>query len=102
MANSWLRLYSEFATDPKVQMMSEAYQRRYIMLLCLRCSNGGVTLHETEVAFQLRISDEEWAETKAVFLRKNLITSDNNPAAWNKRQFSSDSSAASVSRHREK
>jgi len=100
MANSWLRLYAEFATDPKVQMMSEAYQRRYIMLLCLRCCNGGVTLHETEVAFQLRISDEEWAETKAVFLRKNLITDDNNPAAWDKRQFVSDSSAARVSAYR--
>ena len=102
MANTWLRLYAEFATDPKMQMMSEAYQRRFIMLLCLRCCNVSVTLHETEVAFQLRISDAEWAETKAEFLAKNLITEDNRPTAWDKRQFVSDSSAARVAAHRER
>ena len=57
--NQWFRLYSEFATDPKVQMMSEADQRRFIMLLCMRCSNGDETLHDDEIAFQLRISEEE-------------------------------------------
>ena len=72
MANPWFRLYSEFATDPKVQMMSESYQRRFIMLLCIRC-NGDVTLQDEEVAFQLRISNEEWLETKAVFVSKELI-----------------------------
>lgn len=102
MANQWLRLYAEFAVDPKIQMMSESLQRRYIMLLCLRCSNDTVTLQDCEVAFQLRISDEEWASTKASFLAKNLITQDNKPSAWDKRQFASDSSAARVSRHREK
>jgi hypothetical protein len=101
MANSWFRLYSEFAHDPKVQMLSETDQRRYVMLLCLRC-NGDVTLHETEVAFQLRISEQEWIETKARLVEKKLIGDDNNPTAWNKRQFVSDSSRARVQRHREK
>ena len=102
MANSWFRLYAEFATDPKVQMMSEANQRRFIMLLCLRCSNSDVTLHDEEVAFQLRISNEEWAQTKALFMSKNMIEEDNTPAAWEKRQFVSDSSAARVAKHRAK
>jgi hypothetical protein len=100
MANPWFRLYSEFATDPKVQMLSETDQRRYIMLLCLRCSNGDVTLHETELAFQLRISETEWAQTKAVLVAKKLITEDGKPTAWDKRQYVSDSSAARVARHR--
>jgi hypothetical protein len=102
MANPWLRLYAEFATDPKVQMMSEAYQRRYLMILCLRCSNGPVTLHDAEVAFQLRITNDEWMATKAVFLQKNLIGEDNLPTSWDRRQFSSDSSAARVAAHRER
>lgn len=102
MANQWFRMYSEFATDPKVQMLSEADQRRYMMLLCLRCSNGDVTLHETEVAFQLRISNEEWAATKAVLVQKNLIDEDNKPCAWDKRQYTSDSSAARVAAYRER
>jgi len=99
MANQWFRLYAEFATDPKVQMLSESDQRRYIMLLCVRC-NGDVTLQDEEVAFQLRISNEEWAQTKAVFISKSLITEDNKPTAWDKRQYISDSSAARVAKHR--
>ena len=101
MANQWFRLYAEFAHDPKVQMLSEVDQRRYIMLLCFRC-NGDVTLHETEIAFQLRISDEEWAETRARLIQRKLITKDNKPTAWDKRQYVSDSSAERVRRHREK
>ena len=99
--NPWFRLYSEFATDPKVQMLSEANQRRYIMLLCLRCSNGDVTLHDEEVAFQLRISNEDWEATKAVLVAKGLIGEDNSPSAWDRRQYRSDSSAERVRRHRE-
>ena len=102
MPNAWFRLYSEFATDPKVQMMSEANQRRFIMVLCMRCSNDHVTLHDDEVAFQLRISNEEWAATKAIFLARDLINEDNSPTAWDKRQFVSDSSAERVARHRAK
>jgi hypothetical protein len=95
-------MYGEFATDPKVQMMSEADQRRFVMLLCLRCSNDGVTLHETEIAFQLRISNEEWATTKALFLSKGLIDEDCMPTSWDRRQFVSDSSRARVAAHRAK
>lgn len=100
MANQWFRMYSEFANDPKVQMMSEADQRRFIMLLCIRCCNGDVTLQDEEVAFQLRISNEEWSRTKALFVSKELICEDNKPLAWERRQYVSDSSAARVSKHR--
>lgn len=100
MANAWFRMYAEFATDPKVQMMTETMQRRYIMLLCLRCSNGLVTLHDEEVAFQLRISVEEMAETKALFIKKGFVDSAWNVLNWDKRQFASDTSNARVAKHR--
>ena len=102
MSNPWFRLYSEFANDPKIQMMSEADQRRFMMILCIRCSNGDVTLQDEEVAFQLRVSNEEWLRTKALFISKNLIDDDNKPVAWDKRQFASDSSAPRVAKHRAK
>ena len=102
MANQWFRMYAEFAADPKVQMMSEVDQRRFVMVLCLRCSNDCVTLQDDEVAFQLRISNDEWARTKALFLQKGLIGEDNTPTAWDRRQFVSDSSAERVRRHRDK
>lgn len=86
MANPWFRMYHEFATDPKVQMLSEADQRRYIMLLCIRCSNDDVTLQDEEVAFQLRISNDEWAETKALLMSRGLIDEAGRPRAWDRRQ----------------
>lgn len=102
----WFRMYGEFATDPKVQMMPETMQRRLVMLLCLQCSNGLETFHETEressIAFALRISDAELAETKALFMRKEFINSDWTLRNWDKRQYASDSSTARVRRHREK
>lgn len=101
MANSWFRLYAEFAHDAKVQMMSECDQRRLVMLFCIRC-NGDVTLQDEEVAFQLRISNEEWQVTKANFVSKGFINSDNEVLNWDKRQFVSDSSAERVAKHREK
>lgn len=102
MANPWFRMYAEFANDPKVQMLSEAMQRRYMMLMCLHCGNGLVTLHETEIAFALRISDAELADTKAVFVAKGFIDEAWNLLNWEKRQFASDSSAARVRAFREK
>jgi len=99
MANQWFRMYHEFATDPKVQMMSEPDQRRLIMILCLRC-NGDVTLHDDEVAFQLRIKSEEWGVTKATFIEKGFIDSSNKVLNWDKRQFVSDSSTERVAKHR--
>lgn len=102
LTNSWFRMYAEFANDPKVQMLSEAMQRRLVMLLCMRCSNDLVTLHVTEIAFQLRISDDDLKVTKELFVSKGFIDNDWNVLNWDKRQFRSDSSAERVSRHREK
>ncbi len=98
----WFRMYHEFAADAKVQSMPEAMQRRLIMLFCLRCSNALVTLQDEELAFALRITDPELAETKALFMRKNFIDAGWNLINWDDRQFVSDSSAPRVKKHREK
>lgn len=100
MANPWFRMYAEFATDAKVQMLSEAMQRRYLMLMCLRCSNTLVTLQDEEIAFQLRISGDDLAETKALFIKKGFIDSSWNVLNWEKRQFASDTSKDRVAKHR--
>ena len=101
MANPWFRLYSEFSHDPKIQMLPEAMQRRYVMLMCLRCSETLETLHETEVAFQLRLSEAELIETKQLFVSKNFIDKQWNLLNWDKRQFVSDSSTMRVRKHRD-
>lgn len=102
MGMPWFRMYAEFATDPKVQRMSEVDQRRFLMLLCLRCSNGDVTFHDDDVTFHLRITGPDWQKTKAVFVDKNLIDEQNRVLAWEKRQCRSDSSTARVREHRKK
>jgi len=101
MANPWFRLYAEFANDPKVQMMPEVDQRRLVMLFCIRC-NGDETLHDEQVAFQLRISNEDWLVSKSTFLAKGFINEANEVLNWNKRQYVSDSSTSRVAKHRQK
>ena len=98
MANPWFRLYSEFADDPKVQLMPEKMQRRLVMLFCARCKFE--TLVEDEIPFLLRLSLEETAETKRVFIRNGFIDEDWNVLNWDKRQYISDSSTGRVQKFR--
>lgn len=67
-------------------MLSEALQRRFIMLLCLRCANDS-PLTDDEIAFQMRITPEDWSATKAVFVQKAFMDADNNVLNWDSRQF---------------
>jgi hypothetical protein len=97
----WFRMYHEFASDAKVQSMSEAMQRRLMMLFCLRCSNTLVTLQDDELAFALRISVEDLSATKNIFIQKNFINDEWEILQWDDRQFVSDSSAPRVKKHRE-
>lgn len=90
MANPWFRLYSEFAFDPKIQVVTEALQRRYVMLLCLHCDNKLVGRPDDEIALALRISMDEWQSTKSTLIERGLINDDITPYGWDKRQFISD------------
>lgn len=123
MANPWLRLYTEFATDPKVQMMSESMQRRLVMLFCAKSDGvlddetlrvttdetlqetGNETLDVTELenrlCFLLRISSDELAKTKTEFLKMGFINDSWQLPSWLKRQYTSDSSTSRVRKYRE-
>ena len=85
MANAWFRFYSEFEDDPKVQMMSEADQRRLALLFCQRCKEESRT--DLQQSFKWRVSLAEVARTKAVFIQNGFIDEDWNLLNWNKRQF---------------
>ena len=103
MANPWFRLYSEFADDPKVQMLPEAMQRRLVMLFCARCKcDGPVTFRETELAFQWRVTMDELSETRTLFIEQGFIDEQWNLLNWNKRQFLSDSSTDRTRQYRER
>jgi hypothetical protein len=102
VALPWFRLYSEFAFDPKVQSMSEVMQRRFVMLMCLRCTDDLGKLSDEEIAFALRIPVEEIEETKAVLTSKDLLVDGWYIRAWDKRQYRSDDSKERARRYRER
>ncbi len=98
MPNAWFRMYAEFADDPKVQMMSEAMQRRLAMLFCDHCKEERLT--DTQRAFKWRISMQDLAETKALFLENWFIDEDWMLANWYKRQYLASTGADGIALRR--
>lgn len=90
MANPWFRLYSEFMHDPKVQVLTEALQRRYVMLLCMQCADYLEKRPDDEIALSLRVTEEDWRVTKDEFVKRGLLLPSGKINGWEKRQFISD------------
>jgi len=87
-------MYSEWGSDPKVQSMSEAMQRRHAMLMCLRNTADLTELTDREIAHYLNISPKELHRTHAVFVEKGFITEGWDLPNWEARQEPSDPKAA--------
>ena len=98
----WYRMYAEFAYDPKIQSLSETLQRRFVMLLCLKCNDTLKTLDDEEIAYALKITEEELLKSKEVFIKKDFITKDWGIQNWDKRQYVSDDVGIRVKKYREK
>ena len=101
----WFRLHAEFMSDLKVQRMTEADQRRLIMLFCMK--REGLLEEATidDIAFQLRVDIESLKETLNCFEKKGFIEIDGDYIDiknWDKRQYESDSSTDRVRKHRQK
>ena len=90
MPNPWLRLYAEIANDPKVLVLTEALRWRYVALLCLHCNAQYENAPNDEVALSLRVTVEEWIETKEILIKRGLLRDNGSIKGWEKRQFISD------------
>jgi hypothetical protein len=105
MAMPWFRLYAEFATDQKVQTLSEKDQRRFIMLLCLKCSGDLDNLIklssdiEQDLARVFSLQKRDVICTKSAFISRGMIDENWDISKWIKRQYE-DKSANRVARHR--
>jgi hypothetical protein len=88
--------------DEKIQMLSEQDQRRFVMLLCVRCCNGNQTFQDHEIAWKLRIDETAWKQTKKNLTENGLIDEAGKPLKWNKCQYVSDTSTERVKRFRER
>jgi hypothetical protein len=98
----WFRLYSEFAFDPKIQTMSETFQRRFVMIMCLKCNGDIPGLTDETASCALRISPDELLKTKKLFIDMGLILEDYEIVKWSERQYRSDSSTDRVHKFRNK
>lgn len=96
----WCRLYTEFAFDPKVQILAFEDQRHYVILLCLK-GNGTLDgasaskdYRERIVAKGLGLDPVAAVEAKRRLMEGGLIDADWHPIKWESRQCKSDHSAA--------
>jgi hypothetical protein len=96
----WFRMYGDFATDPKVQALTEVMQRRLVMLMCLRSTNVLVTLQDEEIGGALRINAAQVAEMKDLLQRRGFIKGQWELTGWARHQLVSDTSAKRVAKHR--
>jgi hypothetical protein len=102
---NWFRLYHDLIDDPKVQRLEGRVFKVWINLLCLasRSDPRGVLPDHGDLAFALRIEEEEAEETIRLLLDKGLLEEVDGalmPHNWDGRQFRSDDVASRVKRSR--
>lgn len=103
----WFRLYDEMLDDPKVQKLHPALFKVLVNIWCVASRNDGRLPSQTDLAFALRMSEDETfrAVSKLVssgFIDTDEATGEQHPHAWDQRQFRSDVSTDRVRAHRNK
>lgn len=103
----WFRMYVDFLNDPKMIALAFEDQRHFIGILALK-SDGiidaacATELLDRIVAQRLWIDPAVISDVKRRLVAAGLIDTDWQPLAWEKRQYSSDSSTERTRRYRER
>lgn len=103
----WFRMYVDFLNDPKLISLAFEDQRHFVGVLALK-SDGALDnacdpdLLDRIVAQRLWIDHAIIREVKKRLVAAGLIDTSWQPAAWDRRQFKSDSSKERVARYRAK
>lgn len=102
----WFRFYSDVVGDPKVQLMEPALFRFWVNTLCVCAEKDGVVPPISELAFRLRVSDEEATRSLGQLKDRDLFDTnrkgDLRPHNWDARQYKADTSTERVNRYRER
>lgn len=102
--NRWFRFYSEVLNDHKVQSLSPENFRHWVNLLCIANECDGVLPSMSEIAFKLRMSEDDACNVTETLRNAELIdvTDDQElfPHNWSVRQYKSDCSTERVRKHR--
>jgi len=108
MSLPWFRLYSEFASDPKIQLLAFEDQRHFVVLLCLKSTGTLDTKSISQSHFDrmickaLGLDSATGTEVKRRLSEVGLIDETWQPLRWDDRQKQSDSSAERAKKYREK
>lgn len=104
----WFKMYSEVLNDRKIQSLPGDLLRAWLNLLCIANENPrrGYLPATEDLAFALRVSDEEAERMAAELLKRGLLDRDDDgsfrPHNWDGRQAREEKSTDRVRRHREK
>lgn len=94
-------LYNVWFDDPKFVVMSEAHRFRLIMLFRLYCDDNCLSeMTLSEIAFYLRISEEELEKTLKILIEHGFMNKDFSVIGWFKIKSKNESSRDKMRRHR--
>jgi hypothetical protein len=101
----WFRVYDDLIDDPKVQLLPPPLFKHLINLWCITSENDGVLPSARDIAFRLRVTNDEVVQILDELVSRSLLDHDDiglRPHNWNERQFKSDLSSDRVKRFRER
>lgn len=108
VSRPWFRMYSEFVSDPKVQLLAFEDQRHFVALLCLKCNDTldseapAPGLRDRMIAKALGLSVDAAIEAKRRLIEVGLISDEWHPIRWESRQYEHDVSTSRVKAYRER
>jgi len=89
---SWLRLYVDMPDNVKLRRLPMDTQLVYVWLLCLHKRGQLVGADTKDVAWRLRMTEDEAKQHVKLLTEASLLLPDGTPKGWEERQFVSDSS----------
>ena len=101
----WFRLYTDVLDDPKVQRLPAPLFRTWINLLCLAGKGDGLLPGLADIAFALRLDEDDAVEAVGALTARGLLELVEGtlvPHNWHGRQFASDNVSERVKRFRER
>jgi len=101
--SQWLRLYTDILENRKVQKLPPELFKGWINLLALTKENDGLLPSIEDVAFRLRMSDEQAESLVEALVERGLLDSDGErltPHNWDGRQYMDTTAAERAKRYR--
>lgn len=98
----WFRLYIDWISHPKVQRLSEADQRRFVCLMCMQSAGRLKRSSIGDIAFELRITEEDAEATISRLKAAKLLDKDGGIHNWEQRQPKRDHSASRTAKYRQR